>query len=94
LNTPETAAADGRVRETVIDAIDKLPDDLRTAITLREVEGMSYEEIATVMECPNRDCSIENLQGARGHRHPPEAITGRVRRRDDYAIRTPVGTAG
>ena len=36
---------------TVWAAIEALPDDLRTAITLRELEGMSYEEIATAMEC-------------------------------------------
>ena len=33
-------------------AIEELPEDLRTAIKLREIEGMSYEEIATTMECP------------------------------------------
>ena len=33
-------------------AIDELPEDLRTAITLRELEGMSYEEIAQAMGCP------------------------------------------
>ncbi len=33
-------------------AIDELPDDLKTAITLRELEGLSYEEIAESMECP------------------------------------------
>jgi RNA polymerase sigma-70 factor (ECF subfamily) len=33
-------------------ALDELPDDLRTAITLRELEGMSYEEIAEAMSCP------------------------------------------
>jgi RNA polymerase sigma-70 factor (ECF subfamily) len=33
-------------------AVDELPEDLRTAITLRELEGLSYEEIATVMDCP------------------------------------------
>ena len=36
----------------VVTSIDKLPDDLRTAITLRELDGLSYEEIADVMECP------------------------------------------
>ena len=33
-------------------AVKELPEELRTAITLREIEGLSYEEIATVMECP------------------------------------------
>jgi len=40
------------IRQVVFGTIDKLPDELRTAITLRELEGLSYEEIAEVMECP------------------------------------------
>ena len=40
------------IQETIAKAIDELPDDLRTAITLRELEGLSYEEIAQTMECP------------------------------------------
>jgi RNA polymerase sigma-70 factor (ECF subfamily) len=40
------------LKETIAAAIDELPDDLRTAITLRELEGLSYEEIAEAMECP------------------------------------------
>jgi len=38
--------------DTIKTAIDKLPDDMRTAIMLREFEGMSYEEIAVAMGCP------------------------------------------
>jgi len=40
------------IRETVNTAIETLPEDLRTAIVLREIEGMSYEEIAGAMDCP------------------------------------------
>jgi RNA polymerase sigma-70 factor (ECF subfamily) len=40
------------LQATVLKAIENLPDDLRSAIELREVEGLSYEEIAEVMECP------------------------------------------
>ena len=40
------------IQATIARAIDELPDDLRTAITLRELEGMSYEEIAQAMDCP------------------------------------------
>jgi RNA polymerase sigma-70 factor (ECF subfamily) len=40
------------IQATIVAAIDDLPDDLRTAILLREVEGLSYEEIANVMGCP------------------------------------------
>ena len=41
-----------QIAATVNRAMDQLPDDLRTAITLREIEGLSYEEIANVMNCP------------------------------------------
>ena len=40
------------IENTVIDAIEELPEDLKTAITLRELEGLSYEEIAQTMDCP------------------------------------------
>ncbi len=40
------------IRQTVNQAIEDLPEELRTAIMLREMEGMSYEEIAQTMECP------------------------------------------
>jgi RNA polymerase sigma-70 factor, ECF subfamily len=52
IETPERLLLANEIKETVIDAIDKLPNDLRAAITLREVEGMSYEEIAGAMDCP------------------------------------------
>jgi len=50
--TPEAMALTEEIRSTVNAAIDALPEDLRTAIQLREFEGMSYEEIANAMECP------------------------------------------
>jgi len=50
--TPEHILLTDEIEATVISAIEKLPEDLRTAITLRELEGLSYEEIATVMDCP------------------------------------------
>ena len=50
--TPENELLREEIRETVYSTIAALPDDLRTAIMLREMEGMSYEEIATTMECP------------------------------------------
>ena len=40
------------ILETVEAAINKLPDDLRKAISLREMDGLSYEEIAQIMDCP------------------------------------------
>jgi len=50
--TPERLLLRDEIQATVISAIESLPEDLRTAIMLREVDGMSYEEIAGVMECP------------------------------------------
>jgi RNA polymerase sigma-70 factor, ECF subfamily len=50
--TPEHSLLTNEIADTVSRVIDSLPPDLRMAITLRELEGMSYEEIAQVMECP------------------------------------------
>jgi RNA polymerase sigma-70 factor (ECF subfamily) len=50
--TPERNMLTGEIAETVNRAIAALPPDLRTAITLRDLDGLSYEEIAQVMECP------------------------------------------
>jgi len=50
--TPEALALTDEIRRTVNESIEALPDDLRLAIVLRELEGMSYEEIAKTMECP------------------------------------------
>ena len=50
--TPEHMLLRDEVESTIYSAIDQLPQDLRTAITLREIEGMSYEEIAEAMACP------------------------------------------
>ena len=52
LNTPENQMMSRQVADTVNQTLDKLPEDLRTAISLREMEGLSYEEIASVMNCP------------------------------------------
>jgi RNA polymerase sigma-70 factor (ECF subfamily) len=52
LNTPETEYMNRQIVETVNQAVAALPEDLRTAITLREMEGLSYEDIAIAMDCP------------------------------------------
>jgi RNA polymerase sigma-70 factor (ECF subfamily) len=52
LDTPEGLALTDEIREAVNGAIADLPEDLRTAILLREIDGMSYEEIAQTLECP------------------------------------------
>jgi RNA polymerase sigma-70 factor (ECF subfamily) len=51
-STPEGEAIGREIANTVNRAMEALPEDLRTAITLREIEGLSYEEIANVMNCP------------------------------------------
>jgi RNA polymerase sigma-70 factor (ECF subfamily) len=51
-DTPEGVALSKELQETLERAIESLPDDLRTAIILRELDGMSYEEIAQTMDCP------------------------------------------
>ncbi len=52
LDTPEHLLMNDEIVEVVKDAIDKLPEEMKTAIMLREFEGLSYEEIAEAMECP------------------------------------------
>ncbi len=51
-DTPEQLALQEEIARTIKSAMEALPDELRTAITLREFEGLSYEEIAEAMECP------------------------------------------
>jgi RNA polymerase sigma-70 factor (ECF subfamily) len=50
--TPDRVLMSRQIGETVNAAMEALPEDLRTAISLREIEGLSYEEIAQVMDCP------------------------------------------
>lgn len=52
INTPERVLLSKQIGETVNSAMEALPEELRTAIVLREIEGLSYEEIAGIMECP------------------------------------------
>lgn len=52
ISTPEREALTEEIQTTVQSAIEALPDDLRIAITLRELEGLSYEEISETMDCP------------------------------------------
>ena len=51
-STPENLLLRDEIQATLLKAIDELPEDLRVAITLREVEGLSYEDIAAAMDCP------------------------------------------
>ena len=50
--TPDAELQTKQIAQAVNSAVDALPDELRVAITLREIEGMSYEEIAQMMDCP------------------------------------------
>jgi RNA polymerase sigma-70 factor (ECF subfamily) len=52
INTPESVVLSKEIAATVNAAIEALPEELRSAIQLRELEGMSYEEIAKMMDCP------------------------------------------
>jgi len=52
INTPESILLSKEIAQTVNATIEKLPEELRTAIQLREIDGMSYEDIAKVMDCP------------------------------------------
>jgi RNA polymerase sigma-70 factor, ECF subfamily len=52
VDTPEGVLLTEEIREVVERAMEQLPEDLRTAIVLREIEGLSYEEIAEAMDCP------------------------------------------
>lgn len=52
VDTPEGLALTDEIERVILAAIEALPEELRTAITLRELEGLSYEEIAEAMSCP------------------------------------------
>ena len=52
INTPESMLLSKEIANTVNTAMAKLPEELRTAISLREIEGLSYDEISEVMNCP------------------------------------------
>ncbi|HEY6967463.1 MAG TPA: RNA polymerase sigma factor RpoE [Burkholderiales bacterium] len=52
INTPESLLLSKEIGDTVNSAIESLPEELRSAIQLRELDGMSYEEIAKLMDCP------------------------------------------
>ena len=52
VDTPENEILSGELKKVVFDTINGMPEDLKNAITLRELEGLSYEDIAEVMGCP------------------------------------------
>ena len=52
INTPESVLLSNEIAETVNSTIEQLPEELRQAIQMREIEGLSYEDIAQAMDCP------------------------------------------
>lgn len=52
IHTPENELMTKQIAQAVNETVENLPEDLRTAITLREIEGLSYEDIADIMNCP------------------------------------------
>ncbi|MCP5145717.1 MAG: RNA polymerase sigma factor RpoE [Gammaproteobacteria bacterium] len=52
VENPENLLLTEQLKEQILAAVENLPEDLRIAITLREIEGLSYEEIADTMDCP------------------------------------------
>ncbi|MFT0850696.1 RNA polymerase sigma factor RpoE [Achromobacter sp. F4_2707] len=82
ISTPESVLASRQIAETVNAAMQSLPEDLRTAILLREIEGMSYEDIAESMGCPigtvrsrifrAREAIASQLKPVLGDDHDPD----------------------
>lgn len=72
IETPESALFGAELKAVVEKAIADLPDDLRTAVTLREFDGLSYEDIAEIMDCPVGTVRSRIFRAR-------EAIDGRVR---------------
>lgn len=70
--TPEHVLMSKEIGATINAAMDALPEDLRTAIALREIDGLTYEEIALVMECPIGTVRSRIFRAR-------EAIAGRLR---------------
>jgi RNA polymerase sigma-70 factor (ECF subfamily) len=52
LETPESIMIRDQLEHSIFEAIEALPEELRVAITLREFDGLSYEDIAEIMQCP------------------------------------------
>jgi len=61
VNTPENELMSKQVVDVVQASLQQLPEDLRSALTLREIEGLSYEEIANVMKLPDRHGKVEDF---------------------------------
>ncbi len=62
--TPDAVLASKEIAEIINAAMEALPEELRQAITLREIEGLSYEEISEAMDCPIGTVQVPDFQGA------------------------------
>jgi RNA polymerase sigma-70 factor (ECF subfamily) len=82
INTPESVLLSKEIGATVNATIQELPEELRTAIQLRELEGMSYEDIARIMDCPigTVRSRIFRAREAIAERLQPLLDTGRAKR--------------
>ena len=78
IENPENALFGAELKAVVQEAIGNLPDDLRTAVTLREFDGLSYEDIADIMDCPVGTVRSRIFRAR-------EAIDNRVREQIDGA---------
>ena len=76
IETPENGLFGAELKAVVERAISELPEDLRTAVTLREFDGLSYEDIAEIMDCPVGTVRSRIFRAR-------EAIDGRVREQMD-----------
>ena len=84
INTPESVLLSNEIAQTVNATIEELPEELRTAIQMREIEGMSYEDIAQAMDCPigtvrsrifrAREAIAEQLRPLLGHRQGQKVV--------------------
>ena len=74
--TPESVFAAKEIAEAVNAAMEALPEDLRQAVALREIEGLSYEEIADLMGCPIGTVRSTDIQGSRSHFGTRQADAG------------------
>ena len=80
-DSPEKIAQRDELQQTLVNAIDSLPDELRMAIVLREIEGLSYEEIAQAMDCPVGTVRSRIFRAR-------DAIDKRIRPLSDGSVRT------
>ena len=70
------------IAKTVNATIEQLPEELRTAIQMREIEGMSYEDIAKAMDCPIGTVRSTDLQGAGSDSRAVAAVAGHRQRQE------------